>query len=161
MRRPVGPTACLQRGAEAVEFALVATVFFVLLTGVIQMGWMLAEWNTATEATRMGARVAAVCDMNADAIRAKMRTLFPTLKSDGDIRIDYTPAGCDAGSCEQVTVSIAPSASVTSFMIPFIPVGGPMPPTTLFTVALPDFATTLPRESMQSTFDGVANPVCQ
>jgi len=50
-----------QRGAAAVEFALVAIVFFMLLIGIVEMGRVLFTWNAAAEATRYGARVAVVC----------------------------------------------------------------------------------------------------
>lgn len=41
----------LQRGVAAVEFALVAGIFFSLLIGIMEMGRVLFYWNTATEAT--------------------------------------------------------------------------------------------------------------
>jgi hypothetical protein len=139
-----------QTGAEAVEFALVASVFLVLLLGAIQMGLLLALWSGAGEATRYGARLAVVCDINDAHVKARMRALFPVLKSDADIQIAYSPAGCDAGSCQLATVSVLPSARLGSW-IPFVP----------FTLSLPSFATSLPRESMQSSFNGIANPMCR
>lgn len=65
-----------QKGATTVEFAFVGALFFIVLFGVIEVGRALFVWNTLTEATRRGARVAAVCDINNSAI--KRATVFGT-----------------------------------------------------------------------------------
>ena len=138
-----------ERGAAAVEFALVSLVFFTVLFGAIEMGRLLYYWNSAAEVTRLGARIAVVCDLNDNDIKARMRGLMPQL-TDANIDVAYAPAGCDVNSCESATVSIAATSPIQTF-IPFVPMS----------VLMPAFRTTLPRESMQSTFAGVANPVCQ
>lgn len=53
-----------QRGTTVVEFAVVGVVFFTVLFGVIDFSRLY--WNLASldEATRRGARVAAVCPPN-------------------------------------------------------------------------------------------------
>lgn len=145
--RPVFPGN--QRGVAAVEFALVAAVFFMLLIGIMEMGRVLFYWNTATEATRLGARIAVVCDLDDASIKSKMNALFPIL-STADISVSYVPANCSSADCQQVTVSVAPGKSVTTY-IPFVSLS----------LMMPAFSTTLSRESMQSTFDGTASPVCQ
>ncbi|NMG74351.1 TadE/TadG family type IV pilus assembly protein [Aromatoleum diolicum] len=137
-----------QRGVAAVEFALVAGLFFSLLIGVMEMGRVLFYWNTATEATRLGARIAVVCDVNDSAIKTKMSSLFPMVSGD-NIQVLYSPAGCSVETCDEVTVRIQPVAVTT--LIPYIPL----------TLNLPAFATTLPRESLASEVDDVNNPVCQ
>jgi hypothetical protein len=50
-----------QRGLAAVEFAIVATVLFIVLFGVIEFGRALFVANALAEGTRRGARVAAIC----------------------------------------------------------------------------------------------------
>ena len=50
-----------QQGAETVEFAFVAVFYFALLFGVFEFARALYTWNVLTEATRRGARMAAVC----------------------------------------------------------------------------------------------------
>ncbi|MGG7054682.1 TadE/TadG family type IV pilus assembly protein [Nitrosomonas sp. ANs5] len=131
-----------QRGAAAVEFALLAVLLFTLLFGVIEMSRVLFYWNTATEATRLGARLAVVCDPNAPAIRRRMQEMLGVLDS-GNIDITYSPDGCNQNSCRSVTVSI--TGVTVSTLIPLVPL----------TLTMPPFATTLPRESMNS-----ANPDC-
>ena len=143
------------RGAAAVEFALVSLVFFTVLLGAVEMGRLMFYWNTAAEVTRLGARIAVVCDPNATSlalIRARMRQLLPIIP-DAAITVAYTPGGCDANTCELATVSIVATTPIDTY-IPFVPLS----------VLMPTFTTTLSRESMQSTFPavgGVANPICQ
>ena len=139
-------------GAVAVEFALVSLVFFSMLFGAMEMGRLMFYWNTAAEVTRLGARIAVVCDPNntsRDAIRARMRQLLPVIP-DADINVAYAPAGCTVTTCQLATVSITATTPIQTF-IPFVPLS----------VLMPTFATTLSRESMQSTFGGTANPACQ
>ena len=49
-----------QRGVAAVEFALVALLFFTILLAIIEFGRMLFIFNTMQEMTRRGAREAVV-----------------------------------------------------------------------------------------------------
>ena len=142
------------RGAAAVEFALVSLVFFTLFFGLMEMARLMFYWNTAAEVTRLGARMAVVCDPNATsigAVRTRMRELLPMIAA-ADISVAYTPGGCTANTCQSVTVSIATTTPIQTY-IPFLPLS----------VVMPAFATTLPKESMQSVFPaagGVANPAC-
>ena len=145
---PGRPGPDRQRGLAAVEFALVAALFFAILIGTMEMGRVLFYWNSAAEATRLGARVAVVCDLDDAEIKARMRTMLSILPSD-KITILYKPAGCDVNTCDSVTVSILANVSVATF-IPYVPLS----------LTLPPFSTTLPRESMLSTVKGEANPVC-
>lgn len=64
-----------QRGAAAVELALVAIPFFLMLFGAIEFGRLLYLWNTAQEVTRNAARLAVVTDFtNAAAVAAIRRS---------------------------------------------------------------------------------------
>ena len=142
-------TAKSQRGVAAVEFALVAGIFFMFLIGAMEMGRVLFYWNTTTEATRLGARIAVVCNKDASQVFTKMNALFPMIAT-ADIDVTYLPVGCTVDTCESVTVAIKPDKEIPTF----IPYGA-------LELILPPFTTTLSRESMQSTFDGTANPICQ
>jgi len=131
-----------QRGTAAVEFALIASLLFMLLFGIMEMSRILFYWNTATEATRLGARLAVVCNKDAAAIKAQMNNLLGLL-APNNIDIAYAPGGCDINTCRTVTVSIT-GLNVSTF-IPFVPLN----------LRMPSFSTTLPRESLNST-----NPDC-
>ncbi|WP_119157505.1 TadE/TadG family type IV pilus assembly protein [Caldimonas tepidiphila] len=148
------PSRQIQQGHEAVEFALVSSlVFFPLLLGAIEFGRLMHYWNTAAEVTRLGARMAVVCDLNDAEIKSRMRGMLPLLNAD-DIRISYYMEGgasscTNAEDCETVTVELNPSNSIPTihWLLPR-------------SLSLPAFKTTLPRESMQSELGGVLNPVC-
>lgn len=137
-----------QRGATAVEFAIVAAVFLMLMIGMMEMGRVLFYWNTATEATRLGARTAAVCDVGDADIKAKMHAMLDVLPTSA-ITVTYTPSGCTVDTCRYVTVAINSGVSVATY-IPFVPLA----------LSLPAMSTTLPRESMLSTVGGSPNPMC-
>jgi Flp pilus assembly protein TadG len=141
------PTRKCQRGAAAVEFALVAIVFFMLLIGIVEMGRVLFTWNAAAEATRYGARVAVVCGIDDAAILSRMQRIMPAL-TETNVSVSYVPSGCSVANCQQVSVSIV-NVPVTTFI-----------PRAAMTLMVPSFATTLPRESMLNAIDGHPNPVC-
>jgi len=61
-----------ERGAAAVEFAIVATIFFMLVFGIIDFGFAFHSWNNAVNAAREGARLAAV-DPNTTDITNRVR----------------------------------------------------------------------------------------
>lgn len=136
-----------QTGAAIVEFALVSALFFMLLLGIVEFGRVMFYWNTATELTRMGARVAVVCDQNASAIKQRMASLYPLIPP-GNIDIAYNVV---SGVISEVTVRVTEGVEVVTY-IPFFSLNP----------SLPEFRTTLPRESMQSVSGaGDQNPVCQ
>jgi Flp pilus assembly protein TadG len=62
-----------ERGAAAVEFAIVATIFFMLVFGIIDFGFAFHSWNNAVNAAREGARLAAV-DPYGPAITSRVTT---------------------------------------------------------------------------------------
>ncbi|MFU8787785.1 MAG: TadE/TadG family type IV pilus assembly protein [Methylobacter sp.] len=50
-----------QKGAETVEFVMIALLFFAILFAIIEFSRALFVWNALTEATRRGARMAVIC----------------------------------------------------------------------------------------------------
>lgn len=146
-------TRCAKRqaGVAAVEFALVSLVFFTLLIGIMEMGRMLFYWNTVAEMTRAGARLAAVCDPRDPDVPARIAAAFPAVPIRG-VEVTYEPDGCDVQTCELVTVRAVTDHPIANF-IPFVPAS-------VNSLAMPEFRTTIPRESMQNVFQGTTNPVC-
>ncbi len=146
------------RGTTTVEFAVVGTVFFIVLFAVIEMGRLLFVWNALDEATRRGARVAAICPINHSAIRR-----VAAFDSPGGTAITVAPGLTAANFSVQYlsgtgTVLADPIAqalqiryvrvSVTGFQLQtLIPVLEPLVPA-------PTFATTLPRESLGVSSSG-------
>lgn len=140
-----------QRGAAIVEFAFVALIFFTLLIGIMDFGRWLFTLNSAAEATRLGARLAAVCSKSDQSkIKERMRFFIGSVAS-GQININYKPNDtCNpdwtaaTNICESVTVQLS-GAQFRTF-IPFLAGSYDIPP----------FTTTLPRELMNSA----GNPMC-
>lgn len=64
-----------QQGAAAVEFALIAIVFFTLLLGIIEFGRLFYVWNSVQEVTRRAARESVVRWIDQDAT-IKTQALF-------------------------------------------------------------------------------------
>jgi Flp pilus assembly protein TadG len=128
-----------QDGATTVEMAFVLLTFLMFLLGVTDISRMLFTWNAATEATRLGARYAVVCadSGNQAQVLDKMRMMVPEI---GAVALNWTPAACDATSCEGVTVTI------TNLNYRWIsPIVGAVIPLR----AMPTFSTYLPREMMR------------
>ncbi|MFH0343099.1 MAG: TadE/TadG family type IV pilus assembly protein [Chromatiales bacterium] len=147
-----------QSGLATVEFAIIGMLFFIVLFAVIEFGRLLFTWNTLTEATRRGARVAAVCPVNHPAI-ARI-TVFnrpggggsPVLPNlaPGDVAVQYLgDNGNDLGNAPSfsniayVSVGISGNSDGVpgyqhQMLIPLL----------AMTLTSPWFQTTLPRESL-------------
>ncbi|MFN8232115.1 MAG: TadE family protein [Actinomycetota bacterium] len=70
-----------QEGAAAVEFAIVASLLFMLIFGIIDFGFAFHAWNNTANAAREGARRAAVDPNTADIVartQQAARTLDPS-----------------------------------------------------------------------------------
>ena len=138
------------------EFAIVAALFFSLLLGIMDFGRILFTWNAAAEATRLGARIAVVCDkLTPNQVRDRMRKILPQLTNANIVINYYNPAGivnntCTKDTCKAVEVSLT---GVTFDPIsPFLPFD---------VIGAHDFRTYLLRESMEATnAAGDQNPVC-
>ncbi|WP_045226560.1 TadE/TadG family type IV pilus assembly protein [Methyloterricola oryzae] len=143
-----------QRGLHTVEFALVGGLFFVLLFGAIEFGRALFVWNTLSEATRRGARLAAVCPLNHPSIANV--TVFNAPASSGDSALLH---GLDTGNV--VTEYLDEGGAVTGVPddIRFVRVRITgyrhllLIPYFNLTLNAPEFATTLPRESLGAVPD--------
>lgn len=98
-----------ERGSTAVEFALVLLVFLTFLLAVTDFSRMLYTWNAANEATRAGARYAAVCDdtNNQAAVLARMQQLLPQISNVSVVwEDDAGNTSCTPATCVGVTVTI-------------------------------------------------------
>lgn len=136
------PARARQKGAAAVEFALISIIFFALLIGVMEFGRVLFTWNSAVEATRRGARIAVVTlPTDPGTIKAEMRQILPDLQDNQiEILYDHNSAQCPANTCGYVTVSVGRPTpyTITPFLLPIGAV----------TIEIPPFSTTLTRESL-------------
>ena len=128
-----------ERGAAVVEFALVAMVYLLLVLGIVAFGIGLYRWNSAVEASRRGARTAAIVAIDDRAtIVAEMERVFPQIGDIATVTIEYSPDGtfpgaaCTLGTCRFVRVSVDYTLNELVFFLPAI--------------RMPTYATTYPVE---------------
>lgn len=138
-----------QRGATAIEFALVLVIFLTFLLAVVDFGRLLFTWNAAIEATRAGARYAVVCDSTANqaAVLARMQGMLPQISA---IQMTWVPAGCNSSTCEGVTVAV--TGVTHAWISPVFGLASVAP------ITIPPFSTYLTREVMRQ--DPNSNTIC-
>lgn len=151
-----------QSGTTVVEFAIVATVFFIVLFGLIDFSRLYFDVAALDEATRRGARLAAVCPVNDPYVAETaifgngggQSALIPGLGTQ-HVLVQYldidgvnlaNPGGTDYGQIRYVRVSIQ-NFQLQTF-IPFFS----------SVITLPSFETTIPSESLGRV--GVADIAC-
>jgi Flp pilus assembly protein TadG len=154
-----------QSGLATVEFAIVAVVLMTVILAVIDISRLYFAVVSLNEATRRGARAAAVCPINDPAIA--QIAVFNTSGQSGPsptvaglqtqhVDVQYlnadgapvaSPAGAGFMNIRYVRVRINGGFQLQTFI-----------PGLSQLVALPDFAATLPRESLGVPRDGVVVP---
>lgn len=150
-----------QSGVTTVEFAIVALVLLTVILAVIDISRLYFTVAALNEATRRGARVAAVCPVDDPAIA--QAAVFNTLGETGPspivggletqhIDVEYldadgAPIASPGGPIAYVRVRINGGFQLRTF-IPGLPQ----------IIPVPDFAATLPAESLGWTRES-ANPV--
>jgi hypothetical protein len=157
-----------QKGLYIVEFAFVAALFFVLLFGMIEFARALFVWNTLTEATRRGARLAAVCPVGHasianvtvfnDPAAAGTSPILHGLNSSNVVPEYLDQAGMPTDIFDDiryVRVSIV-GFQHTLLIPPLLP--GLM--SMNMTLTAPEFETTLPSESLGCVPDMANGGVC-
>jgi Flp pilus assembly protein TadG len=150
MSRPHDP-APSQRGTTTVEFAIVGLLLFIVVFGVIEFGRALFVMNTLTEATRRGARMAAVCPVG-DSKPARVAVFDSGNGSSAivyglttnNVLIEYldvngTTIGSPAANFSSIRYV---RARIVGFSLPLVI------PTLMPTLPMSGFSTTLPRESL-------------
>lgn len=158
MRRAARLAPRRQRGAAAVEFALVSSLLFTAMFAVFEFGRIMLVWNEAVEATTQGARLAAVCPNTSTAPAKRMNQLLPGVSSVVKMEylgwtangVKYNCDGTQAYPCLMVRASLSTDAFFQRFSVP------------LFSslVPVPSFTTSIPSESVTSGFGTDANPMC-
>ena len=135
-------------GAAAVEFAIVATLFFMLVFGIIDFGFAFHSWNNTANAAREGARKAAV-DADIADIQARTFAAASTLdpaRLTVDVTCSHSGGSFSSTSCGSVAVEgdiIRVTVNYTYNMI--TPIGS----------FVPGLGTTMNLHSMsESRFEG-------
>ena len=138
-----------QQGTTTVEFAILASVLFVLIFGVIEIGRAFFVWNSVGEVTRRGARLAAVCPVNHGSISKVSMFNAPDGGSesgllsgltDSNISLEYLDDGGNSTNIftEIKSVRVGISDYQHNLLIPFFNLS----------ITVPEFSTTIPAESL-------------
>ena len=133
-----------ERGGSLIEFTVVASVFFLMLVGIVAAGNLYYTHNALVEATRRGARYAVLNPTGSTTAVQNVVIYGTPTPAEGatslvynlqpaNVTVTYTGLGVAAGT---VTVSI------TGYTFPFVL------PTSTTSVAMPPYRTTLTGESV-------------
>jgi Flp pilus assembly protein TadG len=125
------------RGQSLAEFAIVLPVFFLIMAGTIQLGFILWGQNTLNQLARDTGRYAATLCPGQE---ATAQTWFGTLftQAGGPWKnptstVAYSAPGCPDDNTTQVWVTVTGGLDVPIFF-PLVPVGGHLTTKTEFRV---------------------------
>ena len=140
-----------QRGTTTVEFAIIGSLFFILLFGVIEFGRALFVANALTESTRRGARMAAVCPVGDS--RPALVAIMADANGHSGIAPDLTTANVQVSYLNQTGATLAnPTANIPSIRYVQVRIVGytqqMLIPFLLPQILMPSFSATLPIESL-------------
>ena len=152
--------ASRQKGLAAVETAIVGVVAMIVLFAVFEVARVFFVMNALEEATRRGARVAAVCQINDPAIR--QITIFNNSGTAGasPLVFNLTTANVDLDYLDD-TGGVVGDPTGNFIDIGFVRVAITnyqhqlIIPLFIRTINMPDFTTVLPRESLGVTREGL------
>ncbi len=151
-----------QKGMHLVEFAIVGTVFLLILFALIEFGRALFVMNSLGEATRRGVRLAVVCPIGDAAIREVAIFNPPGGGGNSSMIAGLTTANVAVEYLNTTGGVIDPAANFIqirsvrvritnfthTFLIPFVNIS----------FVTPGFPATLPRESLGIPRQGAITP---
>jgi hypothetical protein len=141
-----------QGGLYIVEFAIVGFAALLILFGSLEVARMMFTVNVLEEATRRGARVAAVCTLNNPAIAEA--TIFSNDGATSSILPNLTPANVDIQYLSGTGAPIADTSGGNYYDIEFVRVQivnyehTMILPGLDLTFETRGYPTTIPRESL-------------
>ncbi len=119
----------VRRGASAVEFAIVAPLFFVMVLGIIEIGRACMVTELLTEAARRGCRQGVIEGTSSASIQQTAVNFLTSVGINGEsanIYVNDTPAGTTSvqsmPAYTEITVVVTvPISNVTWTPIWFVP----------------------------------------
>jgi Flp pilus assembly protein TadG len=105
-----------RRGASAVEFAIVAPIFFLVVLGIIEFGRMSMVQQIITNAAREGARVGVLDGSTFNSVNTKVQQYLSASAIKGaNVTVNPNPPS-SAGFDQPVSVSVSISFSDVSWL---------------------------------------------
>ena len=102
-----------RRGVAAVEFALIAPIFFMLLLGSIELSRGFMVQQVLTNASRVGAREATTLSTSTSAVTTAVTTYTDGMGVDS-VSVSVTPSPSTARAGDEISVTVSvPFSSVT------------------------------------------------
>jgi len=92
-----------QRGISSIEFVIVASVFFMLIFGMVDFSRAMWEWNAAAKATHWGVRYAVVNDMVTIQMREWSGTVDGGLGAGSSVTVASLNGLADTFTCTSTT----------------------------------------------------------
>jgi Flp pilus assembly protein TadG len=101
-----------ERGAAAVEFALVAPLLFALVFGIIDFGWAINRYAVISNAAREGVRMASIGSAGTD-VSSAVTAALSDIGGDGTTTVTVTCEKPDLTSCAYASAVPGDTAIVT------------------------------------------------
>lgn len=111
-------TPSRERGATAVEFALILPILLLLVLGIIEFGRAYQAQTTLSNAARDGVRVMALQDSAATARSTAKASAQPLPLTDAMIRVNPSTCSSDTPGTETATVTITYPFRLASGFLP-------------------------------------------
>jgi len=102
-----------ERGAAAVEFALIAPLLVLLVLGSIEFGWFFFTQANVANAAREGAREMAISNNVSTARTTSVNAAQPTPVKMSNVAI--LPSSCSPGTNAKVTITVVYDALTGMF----------------------------------------------
>jgi Flp pilus assembly protein TadG len=94
-----------ERGANLIEFAILAPLLILLLLGIVEFGWVFGQYNDVRHGAREGARFAAVNAGDQNAIATYVCNTMDLSAGVTLLTIDLTKTGGGLGQTGTITVT--------------------------------------------------------
>ncbi len=105
-----------RRGAAAVEFAVVAPLFFLMVFGMIEFGRMIMVQQVITNASREGARMGVLDGATAASVQSAIQTYVQGASVQGaQVTVNPDPPS-SAGYGEPVTITVSVNFNQVSWL---------------------------------------------
>ena len=146
-----------QRGTVVVEFALVCSIFLLLLFAIIEFARVMFIYNALAEGTRRGVRLAAVCKVtdsavikNAVILAGNGNSPISSVLTNDQVMVSYLNKDgvviSDPSNLSNFPLIRYVRVEISNFqhelLIPLIP------PFTNWNISVPSFSVTIPSESL-------------
>lgn len=138
-----------QAGTTSVEFAIIGMVAMVVIFGLIEFSRMVFVINALSEATRRGARMAAVCPLNDPAISQVTVFNAPGGGANSPIVGGLSTANVNVQYLDQNGTPTAAFGQINYVRVQIVNFQHSLlVPLAFSTFTLPGYPSTLPRESL-------------